>query len=214
RVAVAFDAGALAALVLARDRGVARTAVVAIVPELAPGKAWAVNADRYAVVDDEAAVALADKGVDGARVSVVGPILPRALFEAALRPRAELRRELKVPESAQVALVDTRGLSLEQLAQLTLQMSLVTRPLHVLFDAAGSADVAAQLRRQVPALGIKGKLFGDTPNAPRLWRCADVVIARPTARAIHAAAAVDAPLVALDPDGPRQDVATPALAEL
>jgi UDP-N-acetylglucosamine:LPS N-acetylglucosamine transferase len=213
RVAVAFDPGALAALVLARDRGVARTAVIAVVPELTPGKGWAVNADRYVVLDDEAAVALADHGVDGARVTVTGPIVPRALFEAAERPRAELRRELKVPEAGPVALVDTRGLSLEALAQLTLQLSLLARPVHILFDAAASADAAAQLRRQVPPLGIKGKLFGDTPSAPRLWRCADVIIARPTARAIHAAAAVDAGLVALEPDGARQEADVRGLIE-
>src|SRR5215470_2691808 len=159
RVAVAFDAGALAALVVARDRKVSATAVVAVVPELAPGRAWAVDADRYAVVDDEAAVALADHGVDGARVSVVGPLVPRALHDAARADKAATRAEFKLPADAKVVLVDTRGLALETLAQLTLQLSLASRPIYVLFDAATSTDAASQVRRQVPTLGIKGKLF-------------------------------------------------------
>jgi hypothetical protein len=213
RVAVAFDPGAAAALVVARDRRVAETAVVAVVPDVAPSKAWAIDADRYAVLDDEAAVTLADLGVDGARVQVTGPIVPRALHEAGRLTRAEARAEYKLAADARVVLVDTRGLDLETLGQLTLQLSLVGRPIHVLFDAGTSAEIAAQLRRQVPTLGLKGKLFGDTPNAGRLWRCADVVIARPTPRAVHAALAIDAALLGLSPEGARQEADTRALLE-
>lgn len=213
RVAVAFDPGALAALVLARDRNVSRTAVIAVVPSLAPGRAWAVDADRYVVIDDEAAVALADHGVDGARIVVTGPIVPRALFEAAARPRAELRKEFGFPDPPPVVLVDTRGIELEQLGQLTLQLSLVGRPIYILFDAAGNADTAAQLRRQVPALGIKGKLFGDTPNAPKLWRTADIVIGKMTTRALHATLAIDAAFVVLEPDGASHEAEVRALVE-
>lgn len=213
RVAVAMDPGALAALVLARDRRVSPTPAVGVVPDLAPGRRWAVNADRLAVLDDEAAVALSDLGVDGARVEVVGPIVPRALHEATREPRENVRAEYKLPAGAHVVLVDCRGLSLEQLAQLTLQMSLVGKPVHVLFDAGGDADAAAQVRRQVPSLGIKGKLFGDTPNAPRLWRAADVVVAKASPRSLHAARALGATFVALEPEGERQVAEARALAE-
>src|SRR5215468_392239 len=213
RVAVGFDAGATAALVVARDRKVSATAVVAVIPDLAPGRAWAVDADRYTVVDDEAAVALTDLGVDGARVTVVGPLVPRALHDAARADKAATRAEFKLPADAKVVLVDTRGLALETLAQLTLQLSLASRPIYVLFDAATSNDAAAQVRRQVPTLGIKGKLFGDTPNASKLWRCADVVLGRPTARAIHAALAIDAGFVALQPEGAHEDAEVRALVD-
>src|SRR5262249_6847367 len=90
-VALAFDSGAAAALVLARDRRVSETAVVAVVPGFAADKAWAVAADRFAVVDDEVAVALADLGVDGARVLTLGPIVPQAIHEAAGLRRADVR---------------------------------------------------------------------------------------------------------------------------
>src|SRR5215468_4139990 len=186
RVGVAFDAGAAAALVVARDRKVSATAVVA---------------------------ALTDLGVDGARVTVVGPLVPRALHDAARADKAATRAEFKLPADAKVVLVDTRGLALETLAQLTLQLSLASRPIYVLFDAATSTDAAAQVRRQVPTLGIKGKLFGDTPNASKLWRCADVVLGRPTARAIHAALAIDAGFVALQPEGAHEDAEVRALVD-
>jgi UDP-N-acetylglucosamine:LPS N-acetylglucosamine transferase len=204
RAAVAFDPGALAALVLARDRRVSPTPVVAVVPDLAPGRRWAIDADRFLVLDDEAAVALSDHGVDGARVLVIGPLVPHGLHEAAGRSRAELRRELSIPLEAPVVVLDTRGLSLEALSQITLQLSLLARPVYTLFDAAGDADAAAQLRRQVPSLGLKGKLFGESPNAPRLWRAADIVMARPTARAIHAARLLGALFVALEQEGEAQ----------
>ena len=198
---------------VARDRKVSATAVVAVIPDLGPGRAWAVDADRYAVVDDEAAVALTDLGVDGARVTVVGPLVPRALHDAARADKAATRAEFKLPADAKVVLVDTRGLALETLAQLTLQLSLASRPIYVLFDAATSTDAAAQVRRQVPTLGIKGKLFGDTPNASKLWRSADVVLARPTARAIHAALAIDAGFVALQPEGAHEEAEVRALVD-
>jgi UDP-N-acetylglucosamine:LPS N-acetylglucosamine transferase len=213
RVAVALDPGALAALVLARDRRVAATPAVGVVPDLAPGRRWAVNADRFAVIDDEAAVALSDLGVDGARVVVIGPIVPRAIHEAAAEPRGAIRREYKLPEAGPVALVDCRGFELEALAQVTLQMSLLSRAAHVLFDAGGDAEAAAQVRRQVPGLGIKGKLFGETPNAPRLWRAADLVVARPTSRALHAARALGAVVIAVEPEGERQLADARALVE-
>src|SRR5512138_2872574 len=157
RVAVALDPGALAVLVVARDRRVAATPAVGVVPDLMPGRRWAVDADRYAVLDDEAAVALSDHGVDGARVIVTGPVVAHGLYEAARAARADLRRELSVPAEAAVALIDTRGLTLEELGQLTLQLSLLARPAYLLFDGAGNGDVAAQLRRQVPSLGLRGK---------------------------------------------------------
>ncbi|HKA89392.1 MAG TPA: hypothetical protein VKE22_17110 [Haliangiales bacterium] len=211
-VALAFDSGAAAALVLARDRRVSETAVVAVVPGFAADKAWAVAADRFAVVDDEVAVALADLGVDGARVLTLGPIVPQAIHEAAGLRRADVRGEYKMPDLP-VVLVDSREMPDEMLQQVALQLSLVSEPIYVLFDAAGSASAAGWLRRNVPALGIKGKLFGDTPNAAKLWRAADAIVARPSARAMLAARALGAAFVGLEPRTPGEEAELRALAE-
>ncbi len=212
-VALAFDAGALAALTLARDRRKAETVVLGVVSELAPAKAWAVGADRFATADDEAAVILAEHGIDGARVMVTGPVLSHAIHAVAGKTRAAARAELSLPADLPVVLVDTRGVSLEELAQVTLQLSLFDRKLYVLFDAGGSSDAAAQLRKQVPGLGLKGKLFGDTQTAPMLWRAADAVVGRATPRAVHLALALATPLVALAPKGAREEAEAAALAD-
>ncbi len=211
-VALAFDSGAAAALVLARDRRVSETAVVAVVPGFAVDQAWAVAADRFAVLDDEVAVALADLGVDGARILTVGPIVPAAIHEAAGMRRADVRAEYKMPELP-VVLVDARDMEGEMLQQVALQLSLVSEPLYVLFDAAGSASAAGWLRRNVPTLGIKGKLFGDTPNAAKLWRTADAIVARPSTRAILAARALGAAFVGLEPRNPGEEAELGALAD-
>jgi hypothetical protein len=68
------------------------------------------------------------------------------------------------------------------------------------FDAGSDADAAAVLRRQVPALGLRGKLFGATPDAPLLWRAADVIVARPRPEVISRVMLVGGKLVALIDD--------------
>jgi UDP-N-acetylglucosamine:LPS N-acetylglucosamine transferase len=212
-VAIAFDPGALAALALIRERNVAETAVVGVVPELAPDRAWGSAADRYLAIDDEAAVLLEDHGVDGARVLVVGPIVPHAVAEAATQDRAALRTEHKVPSDVPVVVVDAAGLEADTVGQLLLQLSLLGRGVFVLFDTGSNVAAADVVRRQVPTYGIRGKLFGDTPRAPRLWRTADLVLARPTAKAIHAALALGCPLIALEPKGDAEQREANALVE-
>jgi UDP-N-acetylglucosamine:LPS N-acetylglucosamine transferase len=211
-VALAFDPGAAAALVLARDRRVSETAVVAVVPGFAVDKTWAVAADRFAAIDDEVAVALADLGVDGARVITVGPIVARAIHDAAGLRRADVRAEYKMPDLP-VVLVDAREMPDDMLQSVALQLSLTAEPIYIMFDAAGSASAAGWLRRNVPTLGIKGKLFGDTPNAAKLWRSADVVVGRPSARAMLQARALGAAFVGVEPRSAGETAELAALAE-
>lgn len=208
-VAVAFDPGATEVLVSARDRALAAGAhavpVVAVVPDLAPRAAFACEADRYAVVDDEAAVALADLGVDGARIDVVGAIVPRAFFNAGQEERGAARAAFALPADAPVILVEAAGMGGDTLSQIAVQLALSRKEAFVLFDVGADADVAAQLRRQVPGLGLRAKMFGaQTADAPRLWRTADLVLARPHAGAVHAALAVGAAIAVFDPQGERE----------
>ena len=213
-VAVALDPGATAALVRERDRAGAHAApVVAIVPELGPRPAWAVDADRYVAIDDEAAVALGELGVDGARVHVEGAIVKHAWAIAAREDRAVLRTRFKLPADEAVVLVEAGRLPAETLSQLALQLALLDGKPAVLFEAGDDAQVAAQLRRQVPPLGIRAKLFGDTADAPLLWRAADVVVARPRPRAIMTSLAVGAAFIAIEPSGEREQAEARALEE-
>ena len=210
-VAVAFDPGSAAVLSAARDESDAPAPVVAVVPELEPrGEEWAAAAaDRYLTVDDAAAVALADGGVDGARVLPVGPFCPLLYAQAGRETRAALRARFKLPSSGPVVLVEVAGLGYETSSQLALQLSLANAKAAYLFAAGDDADAATALRRQVPTLGLKAKLFGNTSDAPLLWRVAEVVIARPRVQAVAKAMAVGARMVALAPE----DGAGKALAE-
>src|SRR5947207_3409677 len=71
--AVVFDPHAALALTVARDQVQNPAPVIAVVGELEPAGAWAeTDADRFAAVDDLAAVALADAGVEGDRILLVG----------------------------------------------------------------------------------------------------------------------------------------------
>ena len=210
-VTVAFDPGSAAALSAARDESEAPAPVVAVVPELEPkGEEWAVAAaDRYLTVDDTAAVALADGGVDGARILTVGPFCPLLYAQAGREARAALRARFKLPATGPVVLVEVAGLGYETTSQLALQLSLSTARAAYLFAAGDDIDAATALRRQVPTLGLKAKLFGNTSEAPLFWRAADVVIARPRPQAVAKAMAVGARTVALAPE----DGAGKALAE-
>jgi hypothetical protein len=158
-------------------------------------------------------VALGELGVDGARVEVVGAPVRHAQAEAGKLARAELRARFKLPEGEAVVLVECASLGAHELGQLLLQLALVDGKPVFLFEAAGDGEAAAILRRQVPALGLRGKLFGKSEDAPLYWRAAEVVIARPRPRALLAALAAGCAFVALEPEGPRELAETRALEE-
>ncbi len=199
--AVAFDPHSALALTSARDQIASPVPVIAVVGELDPAQAWSqTDADRFLAVDEIAAVALADAGVEGDRILVVGAIGERAYADAATQDRTSLRTRFKL--GGKTALVEVAGLGAELTGQLSLQLSLLdaSSAITFLFDAGSDADAAAVLRRQVPALGLKGKLFGATADAPLLWRAADVIVARPRPEVISRVMLVGGKLVALIDD--------------
>ena len=203
--AVVFDPHAALALTTARDQVPAvagsATPVIAVVGELEPASEWArTDADRFVAVDELAAVALADAGVEGERILVVGAIGERAFAEAGAHDRAALRTRFKL--SGKVALIEVAGLGAEQTSQLSLQLSLLDGgdAITFLFDAGNDVDAAAVLRRQVPTLGLRAKLFGATADAALLWRAADVIIARPRPEVVARVLLAGGKLVALVDD--------------
>lgn len=203
--AVVFDPHAALALTVARDQVPAvagpATAVIGVIGELDPSSAWAqTDCDRFVAVDEISAVALADAGVEGERILVVGAIGERVFAEAGATDRAALRRRFKL--GGKVALVEVAGLGAEQTGQLALQLSLLDGgdQLTFLFDAGTDVEAAAVLRRQVPALGIRGKLFGATSDAALLWRAADVIVARPRSEVVSRVLLIGGKLVALVDD--------------
>lgn len=196
--AVVFDPHSALALTVARDQVQNPAPVVAVVDDLEPGAAWAqTDADRFVAIDELAAVALADAGVEGDRILVVGAIGERAFADAGTQDRSALRGRFRL--GGKTALVEVAGLGAEQTGQLALQLSLLdgNDQITFLFDAGRDVDAAAVLRRQVPALGLRGKLFGDTPDAPLLWRAADVIVARPRPEVVSRVQLVGGKLVAL-----------------
>ena len=206
--AVVFDPHSALALTVARDHAQNPAPVIAVVGDLDPVPAWSqTDADRFVAVDELAAVALQDNGVEGDRILVVGAIGERAFAEAGAQDRMALRSRFKL--QGRVALVEVAGLGAEVTGQLSLQLSLLDSgsAITFLFDAAGDADAAAVLRRQVPTLGLKAKLFGATPDAALLWRAADAIVARPRAEVVSRVMLVGGRLVALIDDtianGPR-----------
>ena len=199
--AVVFDPHAALALTVARDQVQNPAPVIGVVSDLEPDKAWAsTDADRFVAVDELAAVALADAGVEGDRILVVGAIGERTFADAGAQERASLRGRFKL--TGKVALVEVGGLGAEATGQLAMQLSLLDGGDHMtfLFDAGTDSDAAAVLRRQVPALGLRGKLFGQTADAALLWRAADVIVARPRPEVVARVMLVGGVLVALIDD--------------
>jgi hypothetical protein len=199
--AVVFDPHAALALTVVRDQVQNPAPVIAIVGELEPVAAWAqTDADRFIAIDELAAVSLADAGVEGDRILVVGAIGERAFADAGAQDRTGLRTRFKL--TGKVALVEVAGLGAELTGQLSLQLSLLdgNDAITFLFDASGDIEAAAVLRRQVPTLGLRGKLFGSTPDAPLLWRAADVIVARPRPEVISRVMLLGGRLVALIDD--------------
>ncbi len=196
--AVVFDPHSALALTVARDHVQNPAPVIAVVGDLDPVPAWAqTDADRFVAIDELAAVALADAGVEGDRILVVGAIGERSFAEAGTQDRLAIRSRFKL--QGKVALVEVAGLGAELTGQLSLQLSLLDSgsAITFLFDAAGDADAAAVLRRQVPTLGLRAKLFGATGDAGLLWRAADVIVARPRPEVVSRVMLVGGRLVAV-----------------
>ena len=110
-----------------------------VVGELDPARGWGeTNADRVCAIDDHAAVALADGGVEGDRLLVVGAIGERAFVEAGAEARATLAQRFGLTTRAVV--IEVAGLGAEATGALALQLSLadVSERLTFLFDAAAS----------------------------------------------------------------------------
>ncbi|MFN0250315.1 MAG: hypothetical protein ACKV2T_25780 [Kofleriaceae bacterium] len=202
--AVVFDPHAAVALTVARDHvepSISAAPVIGVVGELDPAAGWAnTGCDRYLAVDELAAVALADAGIEGERVLVVGAIGERVFADAGAQDRAALRTRFKL--QGRVALVEVAGLGAEQTGQLALQLSLLEGGdrMTFLFDAGTDVEAAAVLRRQVPTLGLRGKLFGATADAPLLWRAADAIVARPRPDVLARVLLVGGKLVAMIDD--------------
>src|SRR5690349_3342085 len=103
--AVVFDPHAALALTVARDQATNPAPVIAVVGELEPLAAWAnTDADRFVAIDELAAVALADSGVEGDRILVVGALGERAFAEAGAQDRASIRSRFKL--GGKLALVE------------------------------------------------------------------------------------------------------------
>jgi hypothetical protein len=209
-VAIAFDPHVAVALTVARDQAAQPAPVLGLVAELDPSAAWGqTDCDRFGAVDAEAAVTLADHGADGDRVLIVGPLGPRAFADAGADDRAAVRARFGFTDPrGTLVVVEVAGLGGEVTGQLSLQLSLApgADSTTFLFDAAGDPDAAAVLRRQVPTLGLRAKLFGATADAPLLWRAGDAIVARPRAETVARAMLVGGRMAALVDDG------SPALA--
>ncbi|MFH0901989.1 MAG: hypothetical protein V2A73_15270 [Pseudomonadota bacterium] len=217
---VVFEPNAAALLVRERNRRLAALAlersevetasaalpfpVIAVVAEMAPRSSWNQDADRYAVVDDEAAVVLADSGVDGARVVTTGPPVARDTARAAREAKTAIRAAFSLPSDEQILLVNATSLGRDVLATVVLQLALLRKQTLVLFDAEKNIDAATIIRNQVPGLGLRAKLFGATGDSARLWRASDVVITRPTPAAILRGLASGCALVAIEPHGDQE----------
>lgn len=201
-VAIAFDPHAALALTVARDQVAQPSPVVGVVAELDPVAAWGQSdCDRFVAIDAEAAVALSDAGADGERVLVVGPLGETGFADAGQSERTAVRGRFGLKGT--VVVVEVAGLGGEVTGQLALQLSLApgAEDTTFLFDASGDADAAAVLRRQVPTLGLRAKLFGATADGPQFWRAADAIVARPRAATVARAMLVGGRLVALVDDG-------------
>jgi hypothetical protein len=200
-VAIAFDPHAAISLTVARDQVPNPAPVVGVVGELEPAREWAqTDCDRLLAIDPDAAVALADAGVEPDRILVVGAFGERAFADAALEERGAIRSRYSLMGA--VIAIEVAGLGAETTGQIALQLSLWANAdkATFLFDAAGDPDAAAVLRKQVPILGLRAKLFGSTGDAALFYRAADVIVARPRPHAIARAALVGARLISLIDD--------------
>jgi hypothetical protein len=179
-VAIAFDPHAAISLTVARDEIPNPSPVIGVCGDLEPAREWAqTDCDRVLAIDADAAVALADAGVEPDRILVVGAFGERAFADAGAEDRAAIRARHSLA-GQQIVAIEVAGLGPEVTGQIALQLSLWSNAERALFlfDAAGDPAAAAVLRSQVPVLGLRAKLFGATADAAMYYRAAEVIVAR------------------------------------
>src|SRR5690606_21999573 len=143
-VTMAFDPATATALGLVRDDAAYPAPVLAVVAELQPDPGWAAaDADRYLAIDDEAAVALAEQGVEKERIVTIGPLCEHPFADVAHTERNLIRAQHRLASGAPVVVVDVAGFGYESTAQIAMQLSLVAGNATFLFDAGSNADAAA-----------------------------------------------------------------------
>ena len=208
-VTIGFDPAAVAALAAANGQAARGAPVLAVVPQCSPAGLWRdVGADRYLAIDEHAAAELGMVGVPDDRVVVVGPIVGADFASAGKIGRMEARSQFGLGGlKERIVLVSVEGMGSDLAAQLAFQLSMVEEPATYLFAAGQDNEAARALRSQVPALELSAKLFGDTDDAPKLWRSADVIVTEPTVDMIARAVAFQTRMVCL-PGGDSLGVAS------
>lgn len=200
-VALALDPWAAMELSVARDQEQPSFPVVGVAPEMVIQSAWqTAEVDRLCVVDDEAAVLAQTLAIAGERIVVTGNIAPRRFVDAATQAKSAMKALHQL--AGHVVLVDgalLAGRAADVLTQWSLGGS--AEDWQWLFDAGANAETAAALRRAVPSIGLRGKLFGVTHDAPRFYRAADVVVTADEAT-VRKARACGTRCVVVEEDGP------------
>ena len=198
-VALGFDPASVEALVSASASALRGAPVLAVVLDASSAQRWTdVGADRYLAMDGATAAQLGLAGIPDDKVVVVGPALPANFAAAGRESREAHRKDFSL--GGRIVLVFVEGLGSDLASQLAFQLSMVNEakaPATYLFAAGADKAAATALRNQVPNLDMAAKLFGDTEDAPKLWRCADVLVAEPSCEMIGRAVAFNLRLVAL-----------------
>ncbi len=180
------------------QKGLLSAPVVGVVGRLTLEPSWRRCVDRLFVLDDQQLAQAKASGFEEADVAAIGALAGPRVAAAAKQDRAALRRRYGLEEDASVVLFAASGLS--ELTTVLFQTTLLSQPTTLLFDVEGDDDSAALLRRRAKGFGVHAQLFGKVEQAAELWACADVIVARPSARIERRALVLRAPLVAVPDD--------------
>lgn len=181
------------------DKGLFRAPVVGLATGLHLDGSWRRHVDRLLLIDETQAEQAQQGGFEPSDALVVGALAGPIFAAVGRLSRAELKERYGLGGDAPVVLMAAAGN--DELTALLFQLTLLSHPCTLLFDADDDEDAAELLRRRARGFGLKAQLFGRVDEAAELWACADIVVARPTPRTERRTLYLRQALVALCEDG-------------
>ncbi len=189
--------GLLRPLVLMREASPVNPVIVGLISDLGPADAWVgARADAWIAADEALLVDFRGGELADAALQVAGPPLD-ASFGAA-RDRDALRAEFGVDDDF-VVLLDASTMAAPLIDRAVFQLSVVRSPFKALFYYGRNPEAADVLRQSAKAHGLRGNMFGPSPDFADYAATADVVIIGASNPHLAGYLALHRPLIGIDP---------------
>lgn len=188
-----------AALRARDDAGINHVPIITVITDLGKvHESWlAPEVDAVVVPASEVYARALSRGIPKERVHQLGhPVHPK--FEDVSETKAELRKQLGLPQEKIIALLMAGGEGGGKLLPTTLALAKSDLPLHLVVITGRNKSLRQKLTELSPSLATPMTVLGYCNNVPQLMRAADLLVTKAGPGAIAEASVAEVPVVVYD----------------